>query len=70
MVRPRSLTTLAARRAPVGENGPNRGDLAALATCQILVIIREFWVASVDATRHRVAAAHPERCNLQAVWVD
>ena len=70
MVAPRSIETLAARRAPVGEIGAKRGDLEALATCQILVTIPEFWVAGDDVTRHRVAAAHPERSNLQAGWVN
>ena len=65
MLIPRSLKTLAARRAPVGEIGAKRVDLEALATGQILVTIPDFWVAVVDAIGHRVAAAPQERSQAQ-----
>ena len=65
MVRPRSLKTLAARRAPECETGARSSDGGALATCQILVTIPDFWVAVVDAIGHRVAAAPQERSKAQ-----
>ena len=65
MIRPRSLTTLASDRTPVGEIGAKSGVQPAVATCQILVTNPEFWVAIAAANWQPVAAAHQERSKVQ-----